>query len=269
MEKNTQRKITGGIIYIILALLIVAIMCIAVLTIANTGKYSEKERRKQAETVTTALSETISPETVIPETVTENEATSALDTSETTEAMAFKDNIDDIIDDDSDMPAAASVENDSDIEPVNAPLKFVMPTRGYISKDYDNEILVYSLTMNDYRVHTGIDIDSTIGAPVYACADGIIKNIYDDPFMGKCIIVDHGDGLKSYYMNLSNDIPQGISENCMVESGQVIAGIGETSMLEIADNMHLHFEMKVNGENVDPLNYIPYDISTAVTYSDN
>jgi murein DD-endopeptidase MepM/ murein hydrolase activator NlpD len=110
--------------------------------------------------------------------------------------------------------------------------------------------------MNDYRVHLGIDISSEIGAPVRAFSDGVIEKIYKDHFMGKTIVINHGNGLKSYYMNLSDTLPDGIAEGVTVTPGTLIGAVGETAMRECADSPHLHFEIRLNDKLVDPTPYI-------------
>ena len=58
------------------------------------------------------------------------------------------------------------------------------------------------------------------------------------------------------YRNLSATLPEGIREGATVIAGQVIGAVGDTAMIESADEPHLHCEMTVKGESVDPLDYI-------------
>ena len=133
---------------------------------------------------------------------------------------------------------------------------YLTPCDGDIQKAHSDDTLVFSATMNDYRVHLGIDISSEIGAPVRAFSDGVIEKIYKDPFMGKTIVINHGNGLKSYYMNLSDTLPDGIAEGVAVTPGTLIGAVGETAMRECADSPHLHFEIRLNDKIVDPTPYI-------------
>ncbi len=143
------------------------------------------------------------------------------------------------------------------VEPVDAPpASFVTPAHGSLSKKHDTETLVYSLTMNDYRTHTGIDIVATVGSAVYAAADGIIGDIWEDPLMGRCMSVSHSGGMTTIYKNLSPDLPAGIEAGLPVNEGDIIAAVGETAMIEAADEPHLHFEVILNGEYVNPVNYL-------------
>ena len=136
---------------------------------------------------------------------------------------------------------------------------YVIPTEGKILKNHDSETLVYSVTMNDYRVHLGIDVEAPVGAAVYSIADGKIKSVYQDYMMGTCIEIEHKNGIVSCYKNLGETLPGGIKEGATVTSGQLIAGVGETAIIEQCDEAHLHFEMKKNGEYVNPLDFISYE----------
>ena len=87
---------------------------------------------------------------------------------------------------------------------------FISPmTNGNISKEWSAEIPVYSDTMEDYRVHLGVDIEADAGTPVYAAADGIVETVEFDPMMGQTIVISHASGYKSVYRNLQTNIPEG------------------------------------------------------------
>lgn len=138
-------------------------------------------------------------------------------------------------------------------EQIDAPvLRFVMPCVGELSKKHNIETLSYSLTMNDYRTHRGVDISGEIGDAVYSCADGMVTGVYSDPLMGKCVEVTHLGGYKSIYRNLADELPEGIMEGCTVSAGQVIAAIGESARVELAEEPHLHFEVLLDGKPIDP-----------------
>lgn len=132
---------------------------------------------------------------------------------------------------------------------------FSLPVSGKLLNVHDSELQVFSPTMNDYRVHLGVDILTNDGAPVYAAADGTIMQIWEDVRMGQCIAVKHNGDSVSIYKNVSAELPKGIIEGAKVKAGQQIATVGSTAMVEIADEPHLHFEMTVGGLSVDPLEY--------------
>ena len=132
---------------------------------------------------------------------------------------------------------------------------FVLPVKGAILKKHDATLQVYSVTMGDYRVHLGIDVVTEENAPVYAAADGKIQKIWEDVKMGYCIAVQHTGDCVTVYKNLGETLPEGISEGVSVRSGQLIATVGNSAMIEVAEEPHLHFEMTVGGLSVDPLEY--------------
>ncbi len=132
---------------------------------------------------------------------------------------------------------------------------FSLPVSGKLSNVHDSELQVFSPTMNDYRVHLGVDILTNEEAPVYAVADGTVMQIWEDVRMGQCIAVKHNGDAISIYKNVSAELPEGIIEGATVRAGQQIATVGSTAMVEIADEPHLHFEMTVGGLSVDPLEY--------------
>lgn len=132
---------------------------------------------------------------------------------------------------------------------------FTLPVNGVLSKKHDPTLQVYSSTMKDYRVHLGVDIVTEASAPVYAAADGKISKIWEDTLMGYCIAVKHGGDCYTIYKNLAETLPEGISEGAAVRSGQLIGTVGESAMIEVAEEPHLHFEMTVADLSVDPLEY--------------
>lgn len=127
-----------------------------------------------------------------------------------------------------------------------------MPVSGAVIKEHDLLNAVYSVTMNDYRVHCGIDIEAELGSEVVAIADGIISEVGVDPFMGTTVTIDHGDGLVSVYKNLSPELASGIKAGKEIAEGAVIGSIGESAIIEIADEAHLHLEVVLNNDYVDP-----------------
>ncbi len=156
-------------------------------------------------------------------------------------------------------------KDDEAKEVSSVPSKFILPVTGILSKKHDTSLQVYSATMKDYRVHSGIDIVTNEGAPVYATADGVISQIWNDPLMGSCIAISHSGECYTIYKNLSENAAMGIEEGVNVSAGQLIASVGNTAMIEIAEEPHLHFEMTVGGKAVDPLEY--FDESALVSLS--
>ncbi len=145
---------------------------------------------------------------------------------------------------------------DETSKPVSDPLpSLILPVKGALLKGHDASLQVFSTTMNDYRVHLGIDLVTEENAPVYAAADGTISKIWEDVKMGYCMSIEHSGDALTVYKNLGETLPEGIAEGVSVHSGQLIAMVGASAMVEIAEEPHLHFEMTVGGLAVDPLEY--------------
>ncbi len=145
---------------------------------------------------------------------------------------------------------------------------FVVPAVGSISKDFETDIPVYSLTMNDYRAHAGVDISAEIGSDVVASSSGIVAKIWNDPMMGYSITIDHGDNIYTTYKNLAPDSSGSLSVGDRVEMGQTIGAIGESALIEIAEAPHVHVEMTINGNYVDPIQYMSVSRDGADIYED-
>ena len=126
---------------------------------------------------------------------------------------------------------------------------------GAITKDYSGEELVYSETMQDYRTHNGIDFSANEGDDVVAVAEGTVEAITDNGMYGTTVIILHSDGLRSIYSNLADNLV--IAEGDAVARGGIIAKVGNTATAEVAEPPHLHLEMSLNEEIVNPHDYLP------------
>jgi len=101
----------------------------------------------------------------------------------------------------------------------------------------------------------GIDIDQfhTPGAPVYASASGTVTFAGGQTCCsyGLYVVIDHGNGFETLYAHLGS---MTVSQGEYVEQGQVIGYVGLTGY---TTGYHLHFEVHLNGQVVNPLNYLP------------
>ncbi len=132
---------------------------------------------------------------------------------------------------------------------------FALPVKGALSVLHDPDLQVFSPTMNDYRVHLGIDVNTEEKAPVYAVAAGKVEKIWEDVRMGWCVAVSHSGKSVSYYKNLDKTLAEGVKEGADVKAGQLLGAVGDSAMIEVAQEPHLHFELTVGGLQVDPLEY--------------
>jgi len=131
---------------------------------------------------------------------------------------------------------------------------FTMPVQGEIVKQYGKEKLIYSDTLKEWTTHLGIDIKADKTTIVKASSDGCIKSIKNDPRYGLTVIVEHREGYKTVYSNLLTT--EFVSEGENVTKGQSLGTVGNSAAFEIADEPHLHFEMLLNEQAVDPTLYL-------------
>lgn len=245
---NTNKNKVNLVLYIVLTLIIVAVVCMTVFSIA-TGSKKNNGGIKLPE-VTNGMA-TRSPET---------------ERTRPTETQNPEDTYIEEPDDD------VNASDDEPAKDVDAPVKMVFTNpidEGYILKGFDIDMPVYSLTMNDYRVHSGLDIIADLGSAVRTIAEGEIMNIYCDPMMGNCISVKHANGYVSYYMGLSEEVCDGIEEGAPVYCGQVLSSVGDSTLIEIAEEPHLHLEVKKDGKYVDPTEFVSYKTSSSGITDDN
>jgi len=108
------------------------------------------------------------------------------------------------------------------------------------------------------KFHYGMDFTAPAGTDVYATGNGTVVDVSSSQRgLGKHITIDHGFGYTSTYAHLSNF---NVRVGQRVQRGDIIGYVGSTGM-SVAN--HLHYEIKLNGINVDPVNYYFEDLSSA------
>ncbi len=127
---------------------------------------------------------------------------------------------------------------------------FMLPLGEEISMDYSNGEMVYSKTMDDWRVHTGIDFKGAANAEVKAISAGTVKSVRTDEMYGVMIEIDHGNGIVARYCGLAQNPT--VSEGKEVAAGDVIGRVG-TVPCEASEESHLHLEIRSDGKLTDPL----------------
>jgi murein DD-endopeptidase MepM/ murein hydrolase activator NlpD len=125
--------------------------------------------------------------------------------------------------------------------------RFVFPANGNISSGFGNRrhpILGYN------RFHAGIDFAASYGSTIRAADSGqvIFSGWYGG--YGQAVIIDHGGGLSTLYAHASRLL---VSEGQSVQQGQAIAAVGSTGL---STGPHLHFEVRRNGNPINPRDFL-------------
>ena len=101
------------------------------------------------------------------------------------------------------------------------------------------------------RMHRGIDQGASTGTPVGASKDGTVIFADWQGGYGRLVLIDHHDGVVTAYAHLSSFA---VSSGSSVSQGETIGAVGSTGN---STGPHLHFETRVNGQAVDPRQYLP------------
>lgn len=99
--------------------------------------------------------------------------------------------------------------------------------------------------------HTGLDIDGDTGQPFVAAAGGTVSSVGWSGGYGNMILIDHGNGVATRYAHASK---VSVSNGQQISKGESIGLVGSTGR---STGPHLHFEVIINGDTVNPLNYLP------------
>lgn len=124
----------------------------------------------------------------------------------------------------------------------------------YITSGYGNRL---HPIQGVYKNHAGIDISGSNvnGAPVVAAADGVVTYAGWIGGYGNCIIINHGSGIVSLY---GHGLETVATVGQVVKQGDIIMKVGSTGN---STGPHVHFEIRKNGEVVDPIPYLNGEIT--------
>ncbi len=114
-----------------------------------------------------------------------------------------------------------------------------------------------------YKLHTGVDIGAPMGATFVAANDGIVTYAGQNRAYGNMVIIDHGGGITTLYAHGSKI---NVSVGQIVSQGQSVLNVGSTGY---STGPHAHFEVRINGKYVEPLDYITSYSSGSSNTKDN
>ena len=110
-----------------------------------------------------------------------------------------------------------------------------------------------------YKLHTGIDISAPLGTYFVAAANGVVSKATYNTAYGNMVIIDHGGGVQTLYAHGNSILVQVGDE---VKAGTPVLEVGSTGY---STGPHAHFEIRINGQTVNPLDY--YQNKNSITSS--
>lgn len=126
----------------------------------------------------------------------------------------------------------------------------IMPCEGYLTRGYG--IMPHPIS-GFKSLHAGLDIANRTGTPVYATAAGTVSFTGNKGRMGKTVVVDHGNGIKTMFGHLHKYT---VRHGQKVERGDKIGEMGNTGY---STGTHLHYAVTHNGKSVNPFKYVLHD----------
>ena len=137
-----------------------------------------------------------------------------------------------------------NIQNDNSIADINGIKIATLPVTGTISSRYGVRSKIRVST------HTGLDIAVSTGTPIKVIADGTVVSAQYTGAYGNLVKIDHGNGFESWYAHTSKMY---VTVGQKVSAGDVIAAVGSTGN---STGPHLHLEIRLNGQSVDPQKYL-------------
>jgi len=123
----------------------------------------------------------------------------------------------------------------------------IKPARGWLTSRFGYRLNPFT---NKMQMHAGLDIAAAPGSPVYAPADGIVIFASYDETYGKLVSIDHGYGVTTRFAHNSQIY---VHVGQKVSKYDVIAAVGNTGR---STGPHLHYEVRIGGTPVDPINFV-------------
>ena len=127
--------------------------------------------------------------------------------------------------------------------------EMIWPTPGYTRITSQFGMRTHPIT-GLYRLHTGTDVGAPVGANFIAMASGVVVKAEYNIAYGNMVIIDHGGGVQTLYAHGSEIIAK-IGQT--IKQGDPVLKVGSTGY---STGPHAHFEIRINGNPVDPLNYV-------------
>ena len=136
-------------------------------------------------------------------------------------------------------------------KPITAPVASAQPSYGVLQMPCNGCLF----TQYYHPGHYAVDLQNKGGGPIFAAEDGVViraDNGWDGGY-GNVIEIDHGNGLVTLY---AHNKELYVKEGQIIKRGQVISWMGNTGRVYGDTGIHVHFEVRVNGEKKNPLLYL-------------
>lgn len=128
------------------------------------------------------------------------------------------------------------------------------PVNGNILLDYSMDQTTYFPTLDQYKLSPAIAVGAVEGAPVVAAVNGTVYSVEQDAQTGTTLTMELGNGYQAIYGQLT-DLT--VSEGDTVKKGTTIGYIAQPTKYYSTEGTNLYFEMKKDGEPIDPIAYLP------------
>ena len=123
----------------------------------------------------------------------------------------------------------------------------IWPVNGRLMGGYGQRSDPFS---GEGAMHTGVDISAPVGTTVHATADGMVVLAARDGGYGRLVVLDHGNGYRTYYAHLSR---MDVVEGQEIHRGENVGAVGNTGR---STGPHLHYEVRIHSTAVNPYRFL-------------
>lgn len=215
-----------------------SVICLCIIALGLIVYFSTQSTDREQVNENTTVKQTVEETTEVQKRVTAEDTETEAQTSETAAAETTAES--------TTAAEPATMEQNETNTPYKSYYKY--PCGETALAGYSEE-LVKNETMGDYRAHTAVDFKADSGSKVSAINDGLVLSVEKDSLLGTVVEIDHGGKLTAYYCGMDT---VNVSAGEYVTIGQDIGTLGSVPFESSAES-HLHFETKLDGKYVNPL----------------
>ena len=127
------------------------------------------------------------------------------------------------------------------------------PVSGEVLIDYSMDATTYFTTLDQYKYNDALVLQSSVGEPVQAAANGKVTAVFNNEETGTTLTMDLGNGYQAVYGQLK-DLT--VSEGQMVAAGTILGYVNDPTKYYVKEGANLYFAMEKDGQAIDPMIYI-------------